>query len=80
MAPKEKTNTEQKTLLMGQMDDYIEAQKHRSLAKFWSRLFPAWFHLWPMEEDTSIKDEAERRKMHGLAIKEQEGVSAQFKE
>lgn len=60
---------------MGQMDDYLEAQKHGSLTKFWTRLNQAWFHRWPVEEDASIKDEAERRAAHGLAIKEKENVS-----
>ncbi|KAG9223439.1 hypothetical protein PLEOSDRAFT_154732 [Pleurotus ostreatus PC15] len=72
MAPKEKITPEQKTHLMAQMDDYLEAQKHGSFTKFWVRLYQGWFHRWPAKEDPSIVDEAERREVYALAIKEQE--------
>lgn len=77
MAPKEKVTAEQKAYLLALIDDYLEVRKQADFTKFWARLFLDWFKLWPVEVDTSIKDEEERRAACGIAIKEQESVSCQ---
>ncbi|KDQ29896.1 hypothetical protein PLEOSDRAFT_167688 [Pleurotus ostreatus PC15] len=62
MAPPSKVTVEQKAYLTGLLDQFLEAQKHGRLDKFWPMLSKGWFEQWPAHEDTEIADEDERKR------------------
>ncbi|KAF4573631.1 hypothetical protein EYR36_008149 [Pleurotus pulmonarius] len=79
MAPPSKSSPEQLEYLRGLLDQFLEAQKHGRLDRFWPELFRGWFSQWHEEEDTSIVDEGERKSDLGVRLgKRQEYLKRWF--
>ncbi|KAF9491431.1 hypothetical protein BDN71DRAFT_1510343 [Pleurotus eryngii] len=72
MAPREKVTTDQKTYLVNLMDSYLETKKNGGFTKFWAMAYQEWFKLWPEQDNTSIKDESERKEALTQAIKKRQ--------
>lgn len=64
--------------LRGLLDQFLEAQKHGRLDRFWPELFRGWFSQWHEEEDTSIVDEGERKSDLGVRLGKRQEVSTEF--
>jgi hypothetical protein len=76
MAPKFWANEEQLIFLRGNLDRFIESQKHKTLDKFWPAIHADWFKAWPetgTEEGASLTPEEINRAREALQARKQVG-------